>query len=183
MGFAQRSRLVLCGVLVVLVATIAGTVAGQSGAAQIMFGVIPLTLGMQEKMVLDELRGKYRVVSTSPDNWAVIENDPSLPAIGSIAFQAGRLSYVRRTWVQLSASATGESDAVGLARVFHGVISQFVKEQRRSCTIGTYDSFTPQAEGLTTYIACGGKEVQVVLLRTDRLGWTATIDEVMPAVP
>lgn len=184
MPLLQRIRLLWISVPVLLVvAAIAGASASQSGADEIMFGTVRLTLGTQERVVLGQLRENYRVVNTSPDNWAVLEHEPSLPGIGSIAFQAGRLSYVNRTWVQVPHAVTGEVDPVALARAFHGVISQFVKESRRKCTIGTHEGFAAGAEGRTAYIACGGKEVRVAMYRSDRFGWFATVTEVMHAVP
>ena len=169
--------------LLLLAAAVAAASAVQSPTNRIVFGTVPLTLGMQDKVVLEQLRERYRVISTSSDNWAVLEHDPALPAVGSIAFKAGRLAYVNRTWVQVPPVGTSEADPIALARALYGVISQFVKENRRECTIGTHEGFAPGAEGRTAYISCGGKEIRVAMFRTERSGWVATVDEVMPAVP
>lgn len=153
---------------------IAGVSSGQDVPDQITFGTIPLALGMPEKVVLEKLRTRYRIVDISPNNWAVLEKDPSLPGVGSIGFTAGRLSYINRKWIE----ADGKGDPLALARAFYGVIAQFVKENRRTCAIGTHDGFAPGAEGRTAYIVCGSKEIRV-MLHTDRFS-SASIEEVMP---
>jgi len=173
----KRPSLVSIQLLLFSVAII-GVSSGQDVADQIIFGTIPLALGMPEKVVLEQLRSSYRIVSISTNNWAVFEKDPSLPGVGNIGFTAGRLSYINRKWIGVD----GKGDPLAVARAFYGVISQFVKENRRTCSIGTHEGAAPEGEARTAYIVCGSREIRVMLLRTDRFS-SATVEEVMPGSP
>lgn len=146
----------------------------------VFFGAYALRLGMPQESVLKDLGAEYRLISTGQDNWAVLEKDPSLPGGGSIAFKARRLSYVNRIWVQHPPPGNGSSEPMAIPQAFFGVVSNFVRENRRTCTLGTHEGFAPGGEGRTAYLVCGGKEIRIMLARTPQFGWIATVEEVMP---
>src|SRR5262245_10398549 len=151
---------------------------GQQSKPQISFGQVRLELGMPETGVMARLSEHYRLLNTRPGNWAVMERKPALPGVGSVAFRDGRLSSVKKTWMQQPPSGGGAGDPVAIARAFYLITSEFIKEGRRTCSIGTDDS----VDGSTAYLVCGEKEIRVFVFRNKQVGTTAMVEEVLPGV-
>jgi hypothetical protein len=127
---------------------------------------------------MDQLKERHRLIDLGNGSWAVSDGiDP----IGVVGFRSGRLVYASRQWTQVR--VTEAEDSVKVARGFHGVLTKFLKEGRRTCTIGTHDTLSPEGDFRTAYLVCGGKEIRVMLSASDRFGSSVTIEEVIPGRP
>jgi len=81
---------------------------------------------MSQEAVLKILGDKHRLVPTGQEDWAILDKNPALPGVGSIAFKNRRLSYVNRIWIQAppaDGTAVAETSSES-SRVSQGTAAQ-----------------------------------------------------------
>ncbi len=142
--------------------------AAPPAADSIKLEMTSLTLGMSQQKVLDMLAERFKVAKFpgSGDgpfsSWTVMARTAPFTLIGNVTFNDGQLTSVIKYW-----GPNDQQKGVEVASALYGALAQFIKEGKRSCVIDTSTNQTPQAEMKSAFITCGGKYLDVSIVRTN----------------
>lgn len=151
-------------------------------ASDISFNTALLTIGMSQDAAVVALSRDHTLTSVPGplelSSWLVTlkTRTPPQPA-GSIAFRSGRLVSAYKYW-----GAETSSGALTLARTFRSALAQLQARAQTPCTAYTTDSSGPEFRQERAVVACGGRRLQITILRTGPGGTEreqVSIDEVI----
>lgn len=132
---------------------------------------------LPQDLALAKLAQDFRIDRVNTEGlYLVTTKDEPHRTIGTVRFRKGTLAYVSKRW-----GPPNEREGIELAQAFYGVVQDFVKQGITTCTIQTFENQDPQGEIRSATLSCGGKQINVDIVRHEDIGNTASVDECIGA--
>ena len=125
----------------------------------IVFGSIPLTIGMPQDDVLASLEHYYKLSETegsseSSSSWFLMnKGSPSPRFVGNIRFENHHLTNALKYW-----SADNKEASFDTALKLYGAINNLTDSNPSACTVETAHKETRGSDEKTILITCGTKK-------------------------
>jgi len=134
-----------------------------------------LKLGMPQAEVLEKLADYYEVRKSVPGAWQLLsKNGPPFESFGSVTFHDGRLTYVSKEW-----GPTNQQRGVEFATALYGALANLTAQKETLCWISTLQNMDPAGEMRQMWFTCGGKTLDITVVRDRRYGNHVTMSEIL----